>query len=183
MIFSDEAIQQLSKNSSSKAIDSLFTALYPEIKNLARAQLQRLRVGETITPTVLVNECYLKLIKPSSLSFENQKHFTYTVARCMRHYLVDRVKGKYRLKRSANYTKASITSIIGSDDINIELLELDKAIEHLDKINPELAKLVILRFFSGFSIVEIAKMQGVSKSTIIRQWNIAKTHISVLKNE
>lgn len=183
MIFSDEAIHQLSKKDSLESIGELFTALYPEIKKLARAQLNRLRVGETITPTVLVNECYLRLIKPTSLSFENQKHFTYTVARCMRHYLVDRVKKKYRLKRSGHFTNSSITSIIGKDDVNIELLELDKAIEHLDEINPELAKLVILRFFSGFSMLEIAKMQGVSRSTIIRQWNIAKTHIKVLQNE
>lgn len=163
--------------------DEVFSILYSEIKKLANYQLQKLHAGQTITPTVLVNECYLKLSKPASLSFENRKHFTYTVARCMRQFLIDRIKQNMRHKRAGEKSSESITEIIGVNDINLKLLDIDKIINQLDSINPDLAQLVVLKFFSGHSLEEIAEIQNVSRSTIMRKWKMAKTYIAVLKQE
>jgi RNA polymerase sigma factor (TIGR02999 family) len=170
-------------NNSQASLNRVFEIMYPEIKKLANAQLFKLNAGQTITPTVLVNECYIKLSTPSELSFENRQHFIFTVARCMRQFLVDRIKNNFRKKRAGKYSHKPITSIVGDKDINIELLDLDIIITKLEKINPNLAKLVIFRFFSGYSIIEIAEIKGVSKSTIIRQWNMAKSYITLFKNE
>jgi len=172
-----------SDNNSQNTLDKVFELMYDDIKNMANIQLYKLNAGQTITPTVLVNECYLKLCKPENLSFENRKHFIYTIARCMRQYLVDRVKQKYRQKRDGEKIADALSSVIGEKDINFELLDLDAVINKLDKINPSLAELAVLKFFSGHSLDEIAKIQGVSRSTIMRKWSMAKSFIVTLKED
>ncbi|VAW36893.1 hypothetical protein MNBD_GAMMA01-2151 [hydrothermal vent metagenome] len=164
-------------------LDQIFNLMYPEIKKLANAQLSRLNTGQTITPTVLVNECYMKLAKPSNLSFENRKHFICTVAKCMRQFLVDKVRKNMRLKRAGAISHEPITQIIGEQDVNFKLLEIDEIITKLELIDVDMAQLAELRFFSGHSLQEIADFQKVSKRTIIRKWNMTKSFITTLYNE
>ena len=170
-----------SEPNSQDTLDKVFELMYLEIKNMANIQLHKLHAGHTITPTVLVNECYLKLCKPDHLSFENRKHFIYTIARCMRQYLIDRVKHNYSQKRDGEKVSGGLSSIISEEGIDFELLDLDTVISQLEKINPTLAKLAVLRFFSGYSLLEIAEIQDVSKSTIMRQWRMAKSFIITLR--
>lgn len=172
-----------SDNNSQDTLDRVFELMYTDIKNMANIQLYKLNAGKTITPTVLVNECYLKLCKPENLSFENRKHFIYTIARCMRQYLVDRVKHNFSQKREGEKTPNALSSIIGEQDINFELLDLDAVITKLDEINPSFAELAVLKFFSGHSLNEIAEIQGVSKSTIMRKWSMTKSFIITLKED
>ncbi len=164
-------------------LDQVFNLMYPEIKKLANAQLSRLNTGQTITPTVLVNECYLKLTKPDSLSFENRKHFICTVAKCMRQFLVDKVRRNMRLKRAAEISQEPITQIMGDKDINFKLLEIDEIINKLQMIDPEMAELAELRFFSGHSLEEIAEIRNVSKRTIVRHWKMTKSFIITMNQE
>lgn len=165
-------------------LDQVFALMYPEIKRLANSQLSKLNTGQTITPTVLVNECYLKLTKPDGLSFENKKHFICTVAKCMRQFLVDKVRRNIRLKRAGEMSAEPITQVVGDKDIDFRLLELDEIITKLNLIDPYLAELAELRFFSGHSLQEIADIQEVSKRTIIRKWNMTKSFIiSLATNE
>jgi len=176
--------QILSSDSNSQdTLDRVFELMYAEIKNMANIQLHKLNAGQTITPTVLVNECYLKLSKPDNLSFENRKHFIYTIARCMRQYLVDRVKQNMRKKRDGAKTSNVLSSIIGEKDINFELLDLDAILNKLNQINTTYAELAVLKFFSGHSLEEIAEIQGVSRSTIMRKWSMTKSFIVNLKQE
>ncbi len=172
-----------SGKSSHKTLEEVFELMYPEIKKIANIQLNRLNAGQTITPTVLVNECYIRLSKPKSLSIENKKHFIYTVARCMRHFLVDRVKQNFRQKRAGIKSQEPLSNIIGEANINFELLDLDAILNKLEKINPKLAELAVLKFFSGHSLTEIAEIQEVSKSTIMRKWKITKSFIVSLKQD
>lgn len=172
-----------SGNTSQDTLDKVFELMYVDIKNMANIQLYKLNAGKTITPTVLVNEVYLKLSKPDSLSFENRKHFIFTIARCMRQYLVDRVKRNLSQKRKGEQVAEALSGIIGEDDINFDLLDLDAIIKKLDKINPALAELTVLKFFSGHSLEEIAEIQGVSRSTIMRQWRMAKSFITTLQED
>ena len=185
-ILNNEKITQLlcaNIHLSQQDFDDVFALMYPEIKKLANYQLSKLHAGQTITPTVLVNECYLKLSNPESLSFASRKHFTFTVARCMRQFLIDRLKQNMRQKRAGEKSNQSLTELIGADDINIKLLDIDKIIKKIEKINPQLAELVVLKFFSGHSLQEIAEIQGVSRSTIMRKWKMAKSYITVLEQE
>ena len=168
---------------SKETLDKVFNLMYPEIKRLANAQLSRLNTGQTITPTVLVNECYMKLSKPSQLSFENKKHFICTVAKCMRQFLVDRVRKNMRLKRAGEMSQEPITQIMGEKDIDFKLLEIDEILDKLSLIDSELAELAELRFFSGHSLQEIADIQGLSKRTIIRKWKMTKSFILTLHED
>lgn len=165
-------------------LDKVFNLMYPEIKKLANAQLAKLNTGQTITPTVLVNECYMKLAKPDSLSFINRKHFICTVAKCMRQFLVDRVRKNMRLKRAGEMSQEPITQIMGDKDVDFKLLELNEIITKLELIDSYLSELAELRFFSGHSLQEIADIQKVSKRTIVRKWNMTKSFIiSLADNE
>ena len=171
------------KVNSRDTLDQVFNLMYPEIKKLANAQLARLNTGQTITPTVLVNECYMKLTKPEQLSFENRKHFICTVAKCMRQFLVDRVRKSMRLKRAGEMSQEPITQIMGATDVDFKLLEIDEILTKLEQIDPNMAELAELRFFSGHSLQEIADINNLSKRTIIRKWNITKTFIISLVDD
>jgi len=164
-------------------LDQVFNLMYPEIKKLANAQLARLNTGQTITPTVLVNECYMKLAKPTELSFENRKHFICTVAKCMRQFLVDKVRKNMRLKRAGEISHEPLTQLVGDNDVDFKLLEIDEIITKLNLIDPAMAELAELRFFSGHSLQEIADIQKISKRTIIRKWNMTKSFIITLLDE
>ena len=119
----------------------------------------------------------MKLTKPASLSFENRKHFICTVAKCMRQFLVDKLRKNLRHKRAGELSSETITQLVGAKDIDFRLLEIDEIITKLDLIDPYLAELAELRFFSGHSLQEIADIQNVSKRTIIRKWNMTKSFI------
>lgn len=180
----NEITQILTENINSKdSLNRVFDLMYPEIKKLAYAQLAKLNTGQTITPTVLVNECYMKLTRPDEMSFENRKHFICTVAKCMRQFLVDNVRKNMRLKRSGEISQEPITQIMGAKDVDFKLLELDEIISKLNLIDPELAELAELRFFSGHSLQEIADLQQLSKRTIIRKWNMTKSFIVSLSSQ
>jgi RNA polymerase sigma factor (TIGR02999 family) len=180
----NQITQILSGQVSSKAnLDEVFNLMYPEIKKLANAQLSRLNTGQTITPTVLVNECYMKLTKPDHLSFENRKHFICTVAKCMRQFLVDRIRKNMRLKRAGEISQEPITQVIGEKDVDFKLLEIDEIITKLVLIDPKMAELAELRFFSGHSLEEIAEIRNVSKRTIIRHWNMTKSFIVTMSKD
>lgn len=168
---------------SKNTLDKVFNIMYPEIKKLANSQLSRLNTGQTITPTVLVNECYMKLAKPDNLLFENRKHFICTVAKCMRQFLVDKVRKNMRLKRAGEMSQEPITQLVGATDVDFKLLELDEIITKLQLIDPVLAELAELRFFSGHSLQEIADIQNLSKRTIIRKWNMTKSFIKSLATD
>jgi len=158
-------------NSSS---DELFNKLYPSIKQLAHYELMKLNPGQQLTPTVLVNECYLKLRSNNIQKYQNKKHFYNTVARCMRFFLVDLVRSHHRKKRKGEYTDFSVSQVVGNDDIAMELLELDNALQQLEEINPDLANITIMRYFSGMTLNEIAQTYECSKSHIHKQWTVAR---------
>ena len=163
-------------------LDQVFNAMYPEIKKLANAQLSRLNTGQTITPTVLVNECYLKLAKPEELAFENRKHFICTVAKCMRQFLVDKVRKNFRIKRAVDLSHETLSSLMGDKDIDFKLLEIDEILTKLEQIDPEMSEIAELRFFSGHSLHDIAKYYNVSKRTMIRRWAMIKSFILSLSD-
>ncbi len=154
--------------------DELFNKLYPAIKQLAHYELMKLNPGKQLTPTALVNECYIKLKSSQGQKYQNKKHFYNTVARCMRFFLVDIVRSHHRQKRKGEHTDFSVSQIEGNDGIAMELLELDDALQQLEEINPDLANITIMRYFSGMTLDEIAQTYECSKSHIHKQWTIAR---------
>ena len=155
-------------------LDKVFELLYPEVKRIANSQLAKILRNSDVTPTLLVNECYLRLKHSVSLDLKNRKHFFSIASRCMRFYLVDLIRKQYNLK-SKNITEFSISKISTDDKIAIDLMELDHAFNKLEKMDAELLNIVELRFFGGFSLKEIAKLLDINTTKVYRQWLLAKS--------
>lgn len=167
----------------SESIEQAFSDLYPEIKKIAHAQLNKLQPGKTITATVLVNECYLKLQNKSTLTKLSKKHFYCLIAKCMKQFLIDEIRGKSRNKRSADIQTSMVSQIVGAENINIKLIEIIRAVDQLERINPQMAQLVNLHSFGGFTFNELSQILNLSKRQLLRKWQVAKTIIISLLGE
>ncbi len=167
----------------SDSMKEAFIELYPEIKQIAHAQVNRLQPGQTITATVLVNECYIKLQNRFNLKINDEKHFFCLVAQCMKHYLIDEIRGKSRNKRNAALQTSLITQLIGEQNVNIQLIEIIHAVDQLESIDLEMAELVNLHCFGGFTFDELSHILNKSKRQLLRKWQVAKTVIISLLGE
>lgn len=156
-------------------INQLFDLLYLEIKKIARNQLQKLNPDNILSPTALVSECYIKLNMANELNLCNRKHFYCIAAKCMRFYLMDLLKGNSRKKREGINTSLSLTKLSNEQNVDIEINSLEEALTELEQIDEELAKLVELRFYWGFTIDDVAEIFQSNRSKIYQQWLLAKS--------
>ena len=164
--------------------DKLYQALYPQIKKIAHLQISRLKPGQTITPTVLSHECFIKLSKLEGTDFKSDQHFFYTVAKCMRNYLIDVIRHKNRHKHAVEFDAMTLSLVPDHNSFDGKLLEVNQMIDRLAGIDKKLAELTELRFFGGFSLDEIASFQGISKRQVVRHWNMAKSFfVTLLEDE
>jgi RNA polymerase sigma factor (TIGR02999 family) len=168
MLMNDELSQQSN-------LDQLFELLYLEVKKIATGQLKKLNPDQALSPTVLVNECYLKLQGSAELNIKNSKHFYCLAAKSMRYYLMDLYKSQFSQKRDGQHTVLSLTKLTQEDPLEIELIELHEALDDLEQIDEDLARIVELRFFWGLSLDEVAVIFEVSKSKIYQKWLMAKS--------
>ncbi|WP_395376991.1 ECF-type sigma factor [Marinicella sp. W31] len=166
-----------------EGVDDVFEQLYPNIKQLAQAELYKLNPGQQISPTMLVNECYIKLKTAKPMNFEGRQHFFNMVARCMRYYLVDLVRSHNRQKRKGQHTEFKVSQVVGDNDIALQLLDLNEALERLEQIDAELANITQLRFFSGMTLEEIAELNNTTKHDIYKKWTMAQSFLVTLLDE
>ena len=148
--------------------------VYDELRRIAAAKLQREPINATLQPTALVHEAWLRLQDAQPGTWKNRDHFVATAAQAMRRILIDRARGKRRLKRSAgmraDWTEAELTA----DAPDEQLLELDGALQELESANPDLARLVVLKFYGGLTNQEAGRTLGVTERTVERNWSYAK---------
>lgn len=170
-------------NIDQEKLDRMFVMLYPEVKKIANMQLAKIIKTSEVSPTLLVNECYLKLNNSSNVKLQNRKHFYCLVSRCMRFHLIDLIRKQYKSQNQVNDTHFSITQISADDSIGIDLLELNHALERLETMDKELLRIVELRFFGGFSLDEISVLLETNKAKIYRQWLLAKSILINLIDE
>lgn len=158
-----------------RAADELLPLVYDELRNLATARMNRHPGGQTLQPTALVHEAWLRLVNQSDRSWNNRAHFFRAAAQAMRHILVDISRHKASLKGGSLQDRLSIedTDLVATtpDD---RILLVDEALARLEAEDPESARLVTLKFFGGFTNQETAQMLGLSERTLERQWAYAK---------
>jgi RNA polymerase sigma factor (TIGR02999 family) len=148
--------------------------VYNELRRLAGAYMRRERPGQTIQATALVHEAYLRLANAGS-PWHDQRHFVGIAARSMRQILVERARARGAQKRWAALDRVSLSdSLAVAADEESMLPALDEAIERLERFDPELARLVDLRYFAGLSIEETADALGLSPATVKRRWALAR---------
>jgi RNA polymerase sigma factor (TIGR02999 family) len=158
------------------ATDLLFAALYDELHRLAQALLRRNGGSVTISATTLLHEVYLDLAGRPGVSFPDRGRFLGYASRAMRGLIIDYVRHRGASKRGGDLTITSLEdghapAAAPSGDLD----PLGAALDELATLDPPLASLVDLRFFCGFSLVEIAQMRGVSERTVRRDWAKART--------
>jgi RNA polymerase sigma factor (TIGR02999 family) len=157
------------------ALDRLAPLVYPQLRALARSYLRRERQGHTLGATGLVNELFLKLIARKSAQFENRRHFYALSARLMRLALIDHARSHHAEKRGGESIVVPLHDEIPWVDAGgPQMLDLDRALQELEKLDPEQAQMFEVRFLLGCTSEETAELFGVSKSSVERRIRIAR---------
>ena len=158
-----------------QALSSLMSAIYPELRRIARRHLGRRQDGQTLESAALANEAYLKLIRAGGIRCENRVHFLALCSQIIRRILVDHARRRGYAKRGGNAVRVSLDDVLlGARACGIEVLALDEALQSLSKIDVRKGRVVELRYFGGLSVEETAEVLGISPETVKRDWKMAK---------
>jgi RNA polymerase sigma factor (TIGR02999 family) len=148
--------------------------VYDELRRVAAAYMRRERPGQTLQATALVHEAYLRLADAGT-PWNDRRHFVGIAARSMRQILVERARARGAQKRWGALNRVSISeSLALAADPETMLPALDEAIDKLEQIDAEQAKIVELRYFAGMSVEEAADAMGISPATLKRRWALAR---------
>jgi RNA polymerase sigma factor (TIGR02999 family) len=156
------------------ARDALFAALYAELHRLADAQLRKYGGQVTLSATTLLHEAYLDISRRSNLTFPSRGHFLSYASRAMRGLVTDFVRQRHAAKRGGDVRFVPLDESIDRTQEPVDLEALGLALDDLATLDPDLASLVDLKFFCGFSFAEIAGLRGVSERTVQRDWAKAR---------
>ena len=154
------------------AADSrLIEAVYSDLRRVARRRLRAERGDHSLTPTALVHEAYVRLVDLRRIRWQNRVQFFAIAARVMRRVLVDHARGHGALKRGGAEWRVSVSDHVAvAPPREIELLDLEAALDKLATISPRLVDLVVMRFFGGLTIEETAEAVQSSPATVKRDW-------------
>jgi RNA polymerase sigma factor (TIGR02999 family) len=152
----------------------LIDAVYYELRGLARAHLRRERADHSLAPTALVHEAYLKLINQRQVRWQNRAHFFAIAAQVMRRILVDHARTRGAAKRDGGerVPLQDVQSVM--DPLDVDVLDLDAALDKLSSLDPRQSELVELRFFGGLTVDEAAAVMGLAPATVDRDWALAR---------
>lgn len=160
-----------------KAADALFTALYSELRRLARYELARHGAPISISATTLLHKAYLEIAGRDGTSFADRKRFMGYAARVMRGLIIDHARSRCAQKRGGQFQITSIGTEVEAPVDDQQLFQIGEALDELAKAEPALAEVVDLKFFCGFSFAEIAAMRSVSERTVQREWEKARIYL------
>jgi RNA polymerase sigma factor (TIGR02999 family) len=158
--------------------DVLFSTLYSELHRLARRQLSGQFIRGRLGATTLLHEAYLNMAKGADHSFPDRARFMAYAARVMRGLIIDHARARSSAKKGGRYQITAVTLDNLENPVNArELTLINDALEELNLVEPELATLVDLKFFCGFSFAEIGAMQNISERTVQRKWEKARIYL------
>ncbi len=159
----------------SQPAEELLPLVYEELRRLAAAKMANESGTQTLQPTALVHEAWLRLTGPSQGQWQNRGHFFAAAAEAMRRILIERARRRARLKHGAGKPQVDISEIELPDHAPDErLLAVNEALEELEREDPAKARVVLLKFFGGLTNAEVAETIGVTERSIERQWAFAK---------
>jgi len=169
-----QILERVEKGDGNAAAE-LLPLVYEQLRALAAAKMAQEAPGNTLQPTALVHEAWLRLAGGQNQHWNSRNHFFMAAAEAMRRILVERARQKARLKRGGGQQRVPLEELdvaIHSDSETLLLVE--EALERLAAQDPVKAKLVELRFFAGLSLAEAAPVLGVSEPTAKRYWAYAR---------
>jgi RNA polymerase sigma factor (TIGR02999 family) len=169
------AILRAAQGGDPDAAARLLPLVYDELRKLAKARMAHLPPGQTLQPTALVHEAYVRLLGKQDLHLESQKHFFFVAARAMRDILVEQARAKAGPKRGGNRKRVELKDIFAAQDPDEnDILALNEVLSELEAKDPVKAEIVNLRYFAGMSMEETARVMGISESTLYRDWRFLK---------
>ncbi len=157
-----------------KVMDKIYQLLYAEIKAIAGFQLKQLKTGETITPTVLANECYLRINQNKAFKPGSRKHFLNCLAQSMRRFLIDNLRAQESAKRKGQYVDGGLTEMVGDHDVSFRLMDIDMMLEKMQEINVQLAETLEYKLLFSLTFPEIADVLQISERQVKRRWKQGK---------
>ncbi len=158
-----------------QATADLLRVVYGELRNLAKAWMARTPPGQTLQPTALVHEAFVRLVGPDKQAWENRRHFFFAASRAMRDILVERARAKARLKRGGGRRRVDLDNLVLAIDApRDDLLALDEALKRFETEHPWEHRIVMLRFFAGMTNEETASAIAAPLRTVERDWRFAR---------
>jgi RNA polymerase sigma factor (TIGR02999 family) len=158
-----------------RAAATLLSEVYAELRRVAAGLMNRLAPGQTLQPTALVHEAYLRLVRGHDPGWEGRRHFFGAAARAMREILIEQARRKASGKHGGQGERVELSEgLAWIDPPTDDVLALDEAIRRLQVEEPRLAELVMLRYFTGLSVEETAGILGESGRTVYRDWRRAR---------
>lgn len=155
--------------------DRVFALLYQPLCRLATARMAGERAGHTLTPTALVHEAWLRIHDGAPIAIHDRRHFLAVAARVMRQILIDHARARGRDKRGGGSTHSTLDQALADPGGDPQtLLAIDQALTQLAAIDPDMAQVVELRFFTGLDIREVAAVLGKSERSVNRDWTAAR---------
>lgn len=159
----------------SRAVDALLPVVYEELRHLAAQRLLRELPGQTLQPTALVHEAYLRLVEDEPQSWNNRGHFFAAAAEAMRRILIENARRKQRFKRGGQRQRVNLhDEVLAIEEPSDDLIALDEALNKLAKTDKTKAELVKLRYFAGLTLEQAAELLDISPTTAKRHWIYAK---------
>jgi len=157
------------------ASEKLLPLVYAELRRLAGARMAHEMAGQTLQPTALVHEAWLRLVSDGDRTWQNRGHFFGAAAEAMRRILIEKARRKSRLKHGGGQARLNIEDLeVAETTPDDKILLVDEALARLKVEDPELERIVVMKFFGGLSNEEIAESLGLAKRSLDRQWAYAR---------
>lgn len=174
--------QAVPDNASEPQREQLFAVLYQELHRMAQRELRR-NGAATLSPTTLLHEAYLNISQRGSAPFADRANFMAYAARAMRGLLIDYLRSRQAQKRGGEFEISSMSTELPQAPPDAEMSKLSDALDQLAEADPRLAECVDLKFFCGFSFLDIAAMRSVTERTVRRDWEKARILLHRLLDE
>lgn len=164
---------QAARDGEAGATESLFSAVYAELRTLARSHRRRWRGNETMNTTALIHEAYVRLAGSDDAGFENRTHFYATASKAMRQILVNYAQKQRAQKRGGDALIVTLDeTVLATETTAEEVLELDELLSALHAVDARRAAIIECRVFGGMTVEEVAEAHGISTATVKREWKV-----------
>ena len=166
---------QLRDAGSPACSEELMDLVYAELRALAAGYLRREAAAETLPPTALVHEAFLRLVGGRDIDWQSRAHFFGIAARSMRQILVDHARQRDAAKRGGGGRCVTLhTEMLGAEEVDCGVMDLHEALERLSAMDERTGRMVELRFFAGLTLDEAAAAVGISRRKAAKDWSVAR---------
>jgi RNA polymerase sigma factor (TIGR02999 family) len=163
------------RSGESGASEQLLPLIYEELRKLARSFMNNESEAQTLQPTALVHEAYLRLVGGADVKWDGRGHFFAAAARAMRRILVERARHRKRIKHGGGQKRVELEEgMMATEPPATDLLALDEALDRLERYDKRKCEVVMLRYFAGLTNDETAAAMGISSATVRNEWTFAR---------